>query len=129
MRKNISSGYDFEREYGYSRAVRVRDMVFVSGTTARGDALEKDAEAQAESILGIISEALNEAGANLKDVVRTVIYVRSMDDVGKIAIAHAAAFHDIRPASTVVEISKLTPETALVEIEATAVICEPQQSA
>ena len=122
MKKIVSSGYPFESEYGYSRAVRVGDQVYVSGTTARNGDLNKDAYGQAHAILRMISVALEEVGATLSDVVRTVVYVRSMDNVSQIAKAHVEYFSEIKPASTIVEVSRLTPSTALVEIEATAVI-------
>lgn len=122
MRKLISSGYSFETEYGYSRAVRVGNQVYVSGTTARDDDLNKDAYGQAQAILKTVSAALEKADATLADVVRTVVYVRSMDDVSQIAKAHAEAFANIKPASTVVEVARLTPTAAVVEIEVTAVI-------
>ncbi len=120
-RQLIASGYPYEAEYGYSRAVRVGNQIFVSGTTARGDDLRKGPYEQAKSILEIVSAALVEADASLKDVVRTVAYVRTMKHVSAIAKAHAEAFANIRPASTVVEVTSLTPAEALVEIEITAV--------
>ena len=122
MKKLISSGYPFETEYGYSRAVRVGNQVYVSGTTARDNNLTKDSYGQTQAVLKTIAAALKEAGATLADVVRTVVYVRSMDDLTMIATAHAEAFSNVRPASTVVEVAKLTPSTARVEIEVTAII-------
>lgn len=124
MRKLISSGYSYEDSYGYSRAVRAGNMVFVSGTTARGEFLAQGTYEQAKSILDIISNTLSDAGASLSDVVRTVTYVSSMNDEPQVARAHREAFHEIRPASTIVEINKLSPEEARVEIEVTAVIDE-----
>lgn len=124
MRKNISSGYASEDEYGYSRAVRVGSHVFVSGTTARGEVLKKDAYTQACSIIKIIDAALRGAGATLDDVVRTVTYVTDMENEPAAARAHREAFHAVRPASTVVEVQKLSPNEALVEIQVDAVISE-----
>lgn len=122
MRKNISSGYASEDAYGYSRAVRVGNQVFVSGTTARGCDLEKDAYTQACSALNIIEKSLIDAGASLADVVRTVTYVTDMAYEPAVAGAHSEAFDRVRPASTIVEVVKLSPEQALVEIQVDAVI-------
>jgi enamine deaminase RidA (YjgF/YER057c/UK114 family) len=124
MRENISSSYPFEDTYGYSRAVRVGQQVFVSGTTARQPQLNGDAYEQACAALSIISDALARTGAHLRDVVRTVVYVRSLEDVHLIARAHSEVFGHIRPASTVVQVAGLTPTQALVELEVTAVIVE-----
>lgn len=77
-RQNFGSGYPFEETYGYSRAVRVNDHVYVSGTTARGEALAGDAYVQACTILGLIESALAEAGAEMRHVVRTVVYVTDL---------------------------------------------------
>jgi enamine deaminase RidA (YjgF/YER057c/UK114 family) len=124
MRENISSGYPFEDAYGYSRAVRVGKQVFVSGTTARQEELYGDAYQQARAALATISDALAQMGARLNDVVRTVVYVRSLQDVRLIARAHSEVFAHIRPASTVVAVTGLTPSEALVEIEVTAIIAQ-----
>jgi enamine deaminase RidA (YjgF/YER057c/UK114 family) len=121
-RQNISSGYPFEDAYGYSRAVRVGNLVLVSGTTARGEALHGDARVQARAILELIGAALAEAGATMNHVVRTVVYVIDLADQDAVAKAHREAFADIRPASTLVQVAQLTPATARVEIEVTAVI-------
>ena len=121
-RQNISSGYPFEDTYGYSRAVRVGDLVLVSGTTARGEALQGDAHVQARAILELIGAALAEAGATLSNVVRTVVYVIDLADQDAVAKAHREAFANIRPASTLVQVAALTPAAARVEIEVTAVI-------
>ena len=123
-RRNIGSGYAFEQTYGYSRAVRAGDQVFVSGTTARGEALEAGAYVQARAILGLIEAALAEAGAQLHHVVRTVIYVTDLADADEVARAHCEAFGTIRPASTLVQVAALTPATARVEIEPTAIISQ-----
>lgn len=121
-RLNISSGYPFEDVYGYARAVRVGEQIFVSGTTARGPDLDRDVYAQAQSAIGLIAEALQKAGAELRHVVRTVVYLTDMADTDAVALAHSEAFGTIRPASTLVKVAGLTPATARVEIEVTAII-------
>jgi enamine deaminase RidA (YjgF/YER057c/UK114 family) len=121
-RQNVSSGYDFEDIYGYSRAVRVGNQVFVSGTTARPPQLGGDAYVQAKAALAIIADALAKTGAGMQHVVRTVVYVIDMADTQDVARAHSEAFDQIRPASTLVQVSTLTPASVRVEIEATAII-------
>lgn len=121
-RQNISSGYAFEDVYGYSRAVRVGNQVLVSGTTARPPHLDGDAYVQAKAALAIIADALADAGAGMQHVVRTVVYVIDMADTQHIARAHSEAFDRIRPASTLLQVSGLTPASARVEIEAMAII-------
>jgi enamine deaminase RidA (YjgF/YER057c/UK114 family) len=123
-RRNFGSGYAFEETYGYSRAVRVGDHVYVSGTTARGMLLEADAYDQTQAILGLIEAILSEAGAQMRHVVRTVVYVTNIAYQNEVAKAHEEAFRAIRPASTLVQVAALTPSTALVEIEVTAFITE-----
>ena len=123
-RQNISSGYAFEDAYGYSRAVRVGNQVFVSGTTARPPELDGDAYVQAKAVLALIADALAKAGAGLQHVVRTVVYVTDMADLHLIARAHSEAFDQARPASTLVQVDALTPASARVEIEVTAVISD-----
>ena len=123
-RHTIGSGYDLEGSYGYSRAVRVGDHVYVSGTTARGAALEGGAYAQARAILDLIEAALAEAGAQMRHVVRTVVYVTDLACQDEIAKAHGETFGSIRPASTLVQVVALTPKAARVEIEVTAFVSE-----
>jgi enamine deaminase RidA (YjgF/YER057c/UK114 family) len=123
-RQNISSHYPFEDTYGYSRAVRVGDQVFVSGTTARPPHLDGDAYVQAKAALAVIADVLAEAGAGLQHVVRTVVYVIDMADTLHVARAHSEVFDRVRPASTLVQVSALTPASARVEIEVTAVIAD-----
>jgi enamine deaminase RidA (YjgF/YER057c/UK114 family) len=124
-RLNISSGAPWESIAGYSRAVRVGQMIHVAGTTAadnKGAVVGKgDPYAQTVHILGIIEAALKEAGASLADVVRTRMYVTDMDDWEEVARAHGEVFRDIRPAATLVEVSRLIGPDFLVEIEADAV--------
>jgi enamine deaminase RidA (YjgF/YER057c/UK114 family) len=122
IRTSIPSGYDFEDEYGYVRAVRVGDMVFVSGTTARAGALGGDAYAQTTAAIDLIAAALSEGGAELRHVVRTVVYVLDLADTPRVARAHREAFGASPPASTLVQVSALTPVGARVEVEATAVV-------
>jgi enamine deaminase RidA (YjgF/YER057c/UK114 family) len=121
-RQNVSSGYDFEDTYGYARAVRVGNQVFVSGTTARTPQLGGDAYTQARAALSIIADALAKTGAGMHHVVRTVVYVLDMADTEHVARAHSEVFDQIRPASTLVQVSALTPASARVEIEAMAII-------
>ena len=122
MRNNISSGGPFEDVYGYSRAVRVGDSVWVSGTCARGAALEGDAYAQTVDAIAILGDALTQAGASLGDVVRTVAYVTSIEDMPLVARAHAEAFGAIRPAATIVEVAKLADPKYLVELQVDAYV-------
>lgn len=123
-RRNIGSGYPFEEAYGYSRAVRSGNQVFVSGTTARGSALQEGAYEQVRAILGLIDEALAEAGAEMGHVVRTVVYLTDMADKDEVARAHREVFGSIRPASTLVQVAALTPPAARVEIEVTALVTD-----
>jgi enamine deaminase RidA (YjgF/YER057c/UK114 family) len=122
IRTNFSSGYPFEDAYGYGRAVRVGNQVFVSGTTARGHHLDGDAYTQMMAAIATVASALAEAGAELRHVVRTVVYVLDMADVHQIARAHQESFGASRPASTLVQVAALTPASARAEIEVTAVI-------
>jgi enamine deaminase RidA (YjgF/YER057c/UK114 family) len=122
IRTNFSSGYPLEDVYGYSRAVRVGDQVFVSGTTARAPHLDGDAYEQMMAAIATVSAALGEAGAELRHVVRTVVYVLDLADVQQIARAHEETFGRSRPASTLVQVAALMPASARVEIEVTAVI-------
>ncbi len=121
-RRAIRSGYPFEDAFGYARAVRVGDQVFVSGTTARGSDLDGNAGRQTEAAIAIVAAALRDAGAELRHVVRTVVYVVDLADTEPVACAHRAAFGAAPPASTLVQVSALTPPAARVEIEATAII-------
>ena len=120
------SGNPWEQSFGYCRAVRAGDTIYVSGTAARGEqggvVAAGDMHAQAVRCLEIISNALEKLGGDLSRVVRTVVYVTDISRREEVARAHHGAFGEHPPASTLVEVGALAHPEMLVEIEVTAVL-------
>jgi len=124
-RINISSGSSWEDIVGYSRAVRIGNIIEVAGTTAvDGDTLigKGDVYVQTKFILQKIEKVLQQAGGSMKDVVRTRMFVTDISNWEKAGKAHGEFFKNIKPVATMVEVSKLINEDLLIEIEATAII-------
>lgn len=123
-RRSVGSGTNWEELAGYARAVRVGDHILVSGTTATGSeglVGGNDPAAQARYILDKIEKAITQLGGSMRDVVRTRIFVKNIDDWEPVALVHGERFGQIRPANTLVEAKLVGPEY-LVEIEAEAVV-------
>jgi enamine deaminase RidA (YjgF/YER057c/UK114 family) len=125
MRRTVGTGSPWEAVVGYSRAVRVGDVVHVAGTTAMRDGkvvAPGDAYGQAKAALEIVVAALAECGAAPADVVRTRLYVTDIGTWEQVGRAHGEVFADVRPASTMVQVAALIDPDLLVEIEAEAVV-------
>jgi enamine deaminase RidA (YjgF/YER057c/UK114 family) len=118
----ISSGGAYESIFGYSRAVRAGDDVHVSGTCAPAGHEKSDAYTQTRAALAIVEKALADTGASTADVVRTVVYLRDINDAEDVARAHLETFDAIRPASTLVQVTSMLRPWQKVEIEAYAKI-------
>lgn len=127
-RQHITSGTPWEAKHGYSRALRVGNHVYVSGTTAsdsEGNVLGiDDPGEQTRVILEKIAAALKEAGASLRDVVRTRVFVTDISQWEAVSAVHAEYFGDVRPVSTMVEIQRLIHPQHLIEIEVDALISD-----
>lgn len=125
-RRRVSTGTEWENRVGYSRAVRVGDRVEVSGTTATDDdgavVAPGDPYRQAGRAIENVETALADVGASLADVVRTRLYVTDVDDWEEVGRAHGEAFGEVRPATSMVEVSALIDPALLVEVEAVAVV-------
>lgn len=119
-RVNISSGGAYESVFGYSRAVRCGDDIHISGTCAPPAHETSDAYTQARAALEIVEKALLDAGASAADVVRTVVYLRDINDAEAVAKAHLVTFDAVRPASTLVQVTSMLRPWQKVEIEAYA---------
>lgn len=120
LRRNVSSGSEFESTVGYSRAVRIGPYIAVAGTTGAGD----DIASQARDALRRIDTALQEVGASMSDVIRTRMFVTDISLWAEVGEVHAAIFGHIRPAATMVEVTALIAPELMVEIEVDAYVAE-----
>lgn len=120
-RKNFSTGGAYEAVFGYSRAVKVAGQLHISGTCASPDYEKSDAYEQAKAILVTVGKVLEQAEMGFKDVVRTVVYVRDINDAEAVARAHSEVFDAIRPASTLIQIDGMLRTWQRVEIETYAI--------
>ncbi|MGB8416138.1 Rid family hydrolase [Paraburkholderia sp.] len=121
IRQKISSGGAYENVFGYSRAVRVGQHLHISGTCAPATHERSDAYTQTRAILDVIGKVLAEAGMSEQDVVRTVVYVRDINDADTVAKAHLETFDAIRPASTLIQVDSMLRPWQKVEIEIYAI--------
>lgn len=128
QRKNYSTGARWEPIVGYSRGVRVGKIIEISGTCAVNDdgspLNTRDAYEQTKRALAIIIHSIEQLGGKAEDVLRTRMYVTKIDDWEAIGRAHGEVFKNIRPVTTMVEVSKLISDDYVVEIEATAIVSE-----
>ncbi len=127
MRQQIGSGSPWEDIVGYSRAVKVGNIIEIAGTTAMDGELlvgKDDVYEQTKFILKKIEKALKQLGSSLNDVVRTRMFVTNMDDWELIGKAHGEFFTTIKPVATMVEVKRLINEALLIEIEVTAIIAD-----
>jgi enamine deaminase RidA (YjgF/YER057c/UK114 family) len=125
QRQLISSGSPWEPKVGFSRAVRVGNQVFISGTLATdpdGKPMAPDAYGQAKAIFAKFESALHQAGGGLKDIVRTRMYIVNKGDADEVSRVHAEVLGHVRPAATMIQVAGFVGEGFLVEIEADAVI-------
>ena len=125
MRQNISSGAEWEDIVGYSRAVKIGNLIEVAGTTAVVDGKivgVNDPYLQTKCVLEIIQKAVEEAGASLENVIRTRIFVTNIDHWQEVGKAHGEFFKEIKPAATMIGVKSLINKDLLVEIEAAAVL-------
>jgi len=125
-RRRVSTGTDWESTVGYSRAIRAGDIVRVAGTIATDDegavVAPGDPYEQTRHALDVVADALDEVGASIDDVVRTRMYVTDIEDMDAVGRAHGEVFEAVRPAATMVEVSGLAAEEAVVEVEVEAVV-------
>jgi enamine deaminase RidA (YjgF/YER057c/UK114 family) len=123
-RQKISSGGQYESVFGYSRAVRVGNHLHISGTCASPDYEHSNAYEQAQAILVTVQKVLAEADMSVEDVVRTVVYLRDINDAPIVAKAHSEIFDGIRPASSLIQVDSMLRPWQKVEIETYAIVAD-----